>query len=43
MKRKSISTPGEPLSLKELIEQIEIARKTSKKYSSEEAKKILRM
>lgn len=43
MKRKTISIPGEPMSSKELIEQIEIARKSSKKYTLEEAKKILRL
>lgn len=43
MKRISISIPGYPISTKELIEQIELARKSSKIYTLAEAKKILRL
>lgn len=41
--RKSISIPGSPISSQELIEQIELARKSTRKYTEEEAKRILQL
>ncbi len=40
MKRISISIPGYPINTKELIDQIELARKSSKIYTLAEVKKI---
>jgi hypothetical protein len=41
--RKNIFIPGSPMSSQELIEQVELARKSTKKYTQEEAKKILQL
>lgn len=41
--RKSISIPGSPISSQELIEQIELARRSTKTYTEEEARRILQL
>jgi hypothetical protein len=41
--RKSIAIPGSPISSQELTEQIELARKSTKKYTEKEAKCILQL
>jgi hypothetical protein len=43
MKRVSLIISGKPISSEELIEQVELARRTSKKYTLQEARKILRL
>jgi hypothetical protein len=41
--RKSIAIPGSPISSQELTEQIELARKSTKKYTEKEAKRVLQL
>jgi hypothetical protein len=42
-KRRSIGLPGEPLTKEEFIHEIELARKSTIRYTAEEAKKILQL
>jgi hypothetical protein len=42
-KRRSIGLPGEPLTREEFIYEIELARKSTIRYTAEEAKKILQL
>ena len=42
-KRRNLAIPGEPLIREELIYEVELARKSTIRYTAEEAKKILNL
>jgi hypothetical protein len=42
-KRRNLAIPGDPLTSDELIYEVELAINSKKKYTAEEAKKILQL
>jgi hypothetical protein len=42
-KRRNLAIPGDPLTSDELIHEVELAINSKKKYTAEEAKKILQL
>ena len=42
-KRRNLAIPGEPLTREELIYEVELAINSKKKYTAEEAKRILKL